>query len=126
MRIGEDAKKMLEKANVYEVECSVAEYPEDERDGRDDFQMLADEAGYVFSCYLEDGHVLHNSLKEARRKLYETRYGKVIPVDSTTFKPLKGYTPSDVQNAKDIVNEYNRTRRFLLKLENMGYYSQWV
>ena len=122
----EKAIKMLKKARLYEIEESIDMYPENERDGRNDFQMLADEAGYVYSNYFEYGHCFHDALEEARELLRETKYGKVIPIDSRTFKPRLGYYPSDIQSAKDLVNEFNRTERLVKRLEKLGYYSKWL
>ena len=121
-----NAIKMLKKLNVFDVEDDIDFYPEDERDGRSDMQMLADEAGYVLSCYEEDGHAYHDALEEAREKLYETQYGKVIPLDVRTLKPKHGYWEYDIQNAKDYVNGYRRLQRLVEKLKKMGYYSKWV
>lgn len=122
----EKAIKMLRRARLIEVEESLDCYPEDERDGRSDMQMLADEAGYVYSCYLEDGHCFKDDLDDSREKLRETKYGKVIPVNPTTFKPLHGYYPSDIQCAKDCVNEFKRTESLVKRLEKLGYYSKWL
>lgn len=118
--------KMLKKARQYDVEEHIAMYPENERDGRDDWQMLADEAGYVYSCYLEDGHCFHDDLVESRRLLSETRYGKVIPLDRRTLRPLQGYRPSDIYSAKETVNEFSRLERLVKRLEKLGYYSRWL
>lgn len=122
----EKAIKMLMKARLYDVEESIDTYPENERDGRDDFQMLADEAGYIYSCYFEGGHVNNDALYGARELLRETKYGKVIPIDSRTFRPKRGYYQSDIQDAKDIVNAFNRLERFVNRLEKLGYYSKWL
>lgn len=121
-----EAIKMLKKARLYELEEIIDNYPEDERDGRDDWQMLADEAGYYYSCYLEDGHCFRDDLQDAREKLRETKYGKVIPLDPYTLRPRRGYYPSDIQIAKDCVNEFNRLERLVKRLEKMGYYSKWL
>ena len=122
----EKAIKMLKKARLYELEEMIDNYPENERDGRNDWQMLADEAGYYYSCYLEDGHCFKDDLADAREKLRETKNGKVIPIDKKTFRPLHGYWPSDLQIARDAVNEFNRLKRFVERLEKRGYYSKWL
>ena len=111
-----EAIKMLKKARLFEVEEHIDSYPEDERDGRNDFQMLADEAGYVYSCFLEDGHVLRDDLEYSKRKLSETKYGKVIPLNPNTLRPKQGYYPSEIQSCKDCVNEFNRLERFVKRL----------
>ena len=118
--------KTLKKARLYEVEEMIDTYPEDERDGRNDWQMLADEAGYFYSCFLEDGHCFKDDLAEAREKLRRTKFGKTIPLDCRTLKPLYGYWPSDIQAAKDAVNEFNRAKNLVKRLEKLGYYSRWL
>lgn len=115
------AVAMLKKARLYDVEEALDEFPEDEREGRNDFQMLADEAGYIYSMYGEDT-TYTEELQWARMVLRDTEYGKVIPVDMQ-FRPL--YRANEVQLAKNYVNEYNRLVRFCKRLEKMGYYSQW-
>ena len=115
---------MLERARLWEVEEAIDMYPENERDGRDDFQMLADEAGYILSLYDED--TCHaDDLKQSKEILRATNYGKSIdPVWVSTLKPV--YKKSDIECAKDSVNEYNRLKRFVERLEKIGYYSKWL
>lgn len=120
------AIQMLKKARLIEVEENIYNYPENERDGRNDLQMLADETGYVYSCYFEDGHVFHDDLIDCKRKLSETKYGKVIPLNPVTLKPKYGYMKSDIQTCKDCVNEFKRTERLVKRLEKLGYYSKWL
>lgn len=116
------AIKMLHAARLLDVEESIDIYPEDEREGRDDFQMLADEAGYILSMYGEDT-CYYDDLKQARYILSRTKYGKRIPFSLRTMKPI--YTVSEIENAKYSVNEYNRLKRFVARLEKMGYISRW-
>lgn len=122
----EQVIRILKRVRLYELEEAIDTYPENERDGRSDWQMLADEAGYIYSCYHEDGHVFKDDLEGARELLRETRYGKVIPLDQRTLKPRRGYYPSDIQIAKNCVNEFNRLERLVNKLEKLGYYSKWL
>ena len=121
----EKAIAMLRKARCYDVEEDLDTYPENERDGRDDFQMIADEAGYRYSCYFEDGHCDNDARLEAIELLRETKYGKVIPLDKRTLKPKHGYWPHDIQDAKDFLNMVARTGRLVERLRKMGYYSRW-
>lgn len=120
------AIQMLKKARLLDVEENLDTYPENERDGRDDFQMLADEAGYIYSCFFEDGHCYKDDLEDAKRILSETKYGKVIPLNPVTLKPKRGYYPSEIQGCKDLVNMVNRLERFVKRLEKLGYYSRWL
>lgn len=121
-----NAIRMLEKVRCWDLQESIDSYPEDERDGRSDMQILADEAGYIYSCYSEDGHCLYDDLCEAKRKLRETKYGKFIPTDAHTLKPKQGYWPSDIEIAKNIVQEYKRLERLVIRLDKMGYHSRWL
>lgn len=122
----EKAVAMLLKARCYDVETSIENYPENERDGRDDFQVIADEAGYVLSCYYEDGHCDNDARIEAIELLHETQYGKTIPIDPKTMKPKRGYMPSDIQSAKDFLNMIARTARLVKRLKKIGYVSRWA
>lgn len=114
---------LLKKLNSSELWERVYSYPEDERDGRSDMQMLADEAGYMLSLFEEDGTAHHDDLKLCRHILNRTKYGKVMPIYFPSMKPV--YNLSDIQTAKDVVNEYNRLKRFVKRMEKNGYYSQW-
>lgn len=109
--------QILKKLNVYEVEESLMSYPEDERDGRSDVEMLLNEAEYFLELYSDDGSAHYDDLKDARRLLRETEQGKRIPIDIYNgFKPKQGYYPSDIERAKRIVDEYNRLKRLVNKL----------
>ena len=115
--------KIMKRARLYEVEESVYTYPENERDGRSDMQVLADEASYYLSLYEEDGTAHSDDLAWAKEVLSRTRYGKVMPLYMPSMTPV--YRPSDIQNAKDCVNEYNRLKRLVKRLEGKGYYGRW-
>lgn len=110
--------KMLKKLDSYEVEQSLLSYPDDERDGRLDKEMLLNEAEYFFELYSDDGSQHYYDLKDARLLLRETNHGKRIPIDIYNgFRPKQGYYPSDIDHAKRIVNEYNRLKRLVEKLK---------
>jgi len=115
---------MIKRMRSCELEEAIDAYPENERDGRSDIQFFADEAGYILSLYEEDGTCHYDVLKESRYILNRTKYGKAIPVWLSTLKPV--YQPSDIRLAKDVVNEYNRYKRLLKKLNSMGVYSRWI
>lgn len=118
----EKAIKMLKKARLYQLEEMLDEYPDDEVDERDDFQMIADEGGYWLSMYDEDT-VYKDDLDRSKRILSETNYGKFVPILSSTFRPK--YSEWDIQASKNSVNEYNRLKRLIERLRGMGYYSRW-
>lgn len=119
----EKTLKLLKKLDCWDVWDALDMYPDDERDGRSDMQMLADEAGYILSMYEESGTSFYDDLKESKYILNRTKYGKRIPVIVPQMIPI--YKPSDIQGAKDTVNEYNRLKRLVKKLKDDGYYSQW-
>ena len=51
-------------------------YPENERDGRSDLQMVADEAGYLYSLFAEEGTGHWDALEDARQIMKKTENGK--------------------------------------------------
>lgn len=114
--------KRLKCAELVE---SIDNYPEDERDGRNDLQFLADEISYFRSNYEESGHCFYDSLNEARELLRETRNGKKIPLDPKTLKPKRGYYPTDIQIAKDVIAEYKQLQYYENQLNKKGYYGKW-
>ena len=50
--------KELKRVRSGELEDSVFDYPENDRDGRSDMQVLTDELSWILSNFKEDGHVL--------------------------------------------------------------------
>lgn len=120
-----EARKLLNKVACEDLRADIEEYPEDERDGRTDMEMLAEEARYILDFYEEDGTLTNEDLREARRVLNVTNYGKRIPLygdidDMANFgRPL--YTTWQIENAKSTVNEYNRLKRLVAKLDRMGF-----
>lgn len=121
----QQAIKLLKKVRSNELEEMIDTYPEDEIDGRTDLEMLMNELSYYYSCYFEDGHCFKDDLDESKRKLRETKNGKVIPLNPKTLKPQYGYWPSDIQSCKDLLNEVARLKRLGEKLQTMGYYGRW-
>lgn len=114
------AIKALEKVRICELEEMISEYPENEVDGRSDWEMIANEAGWLLDSYNSYDTVLNEDLQEARGILSKTRYGKCIPLNARTLKPI--YSQVDIECAKRTVNEYNRLSRFVQKLKGMGLY----
>ena len=119
-----DVKKWLKAIRSEQLYEMVENYPEDELDGRSEIQLFADELSYAISCYEEDGHVWRDDLEDAREILQVTKYGKSIPINMRTFKPV--YRPSEIQIAKDTVNEYRRMKYRYQKLKESGIYGRWL
>lgn len=116
----QEAIKALKKVRIYELEEMIDNYPEDERDGRTDWDMIANEAGWLLSYFNESEHAYNDALNDARECIRRTKGGKVMPLNIYTLKPA--YKDFEVRDAKDLINEYNRLTRFVNKLKGMGLY----
>lgn len=112
------AIKALKKVRIYELEEMIDEYPTAEIDGRSDWEMIANEAGWLLDSYESYDTSRNDDLEEAQGILVKTRYGKVPYL---TFSG-RCYTDYEVQNAKNRVNEYKRLKRFVTRLKGMGLY----
>lgn len=119
------AISIYKRLKMSELIESIDEYPEDERDGRNDLQILTDEINYFRSCFEEDGHAFKESLDDAKELLRETKNGTSIPLDPRTLKPKYGYYPSDIQIAKDVISEYKQLQYYEKRLRDMGYFGKW-
>ena len=114
----EKAIKALKKVRVYELEEMIDEYPTNEVDGRTDWEMIANEAGWLLDSYESYDCCRYEDLQEAKQILSQTRYGKVPYLNYWG----RCWTEREIEIAKDTVNEYNRLKRFVAKLKNMGLY----
>ena len=114
----QEAIRALKKVRIYELEEMISDYPESDIDGRSDWDMIANEAGWLLDSYCSYDIVRHDDLEDARDILSKTKYGKVPYL---TFSG-KVYSDHEVQNAKDRVNEFNRLVRFVKRLKDMGLY----
>ena len=111
-----DAKviKMMNKVDIPELTESLMGYPEEEREGKTDMDLLLSEAEYFLDMFEEDGTLLSGDLQESRHILNKTKYGKVIPANARTLKPI--YQQWDIDRAKETVNSYMRLKRLVKKL----------
>lgn len=115
--------KELKRVRSCELDMLLETYPEDEIEGRTDAQIVADELSYIISCFNEDGHVLCDDLEESRRILKETKNGKVIPLWTQTLTPM--YSKSRIETCRDCVNEYNRLKNYMKRLNAQGIRGYW-
>ena len=115
-----EAIKALRKVRCYDLEMMLSDYPEDERDGRTDWDMIANEAGWLLDAFSEDENANHEALQEARQILRDTKNGTVFPglLTSTQVKSWE----IRVRDARDLINMVNRLARFVQKLKGMGLY----
>lgn len=115
-----EAIKALRKVRIYDLEQMIDDYPEDERDGRTDWDMIANEAGWLLDGFREDGHANREALEEAKDLVRQTQNGKVFPGLLTSIQ-LQSWRIK-VQDARDLINMVNRLERFVKKLKGMGLY----
>ena len=116
----QEAIKAIRKVRCYDLEMMLDDYPEDERDGRTDWEMVANEAGWLLDGFREDGHANHEALEEAKELIRDTRNGTVFH-GLLTSAQLKR-KEMEVQDARDLVNMVKRLTRFVQKLKGMGLY----
>lgn len=115
-----EAIKALQKVRCYDLEMMLSDYPENERDGRSDWDMIANEAGWLLDGFRSDDHANYEALEEAREIIRETKNGKVFPGLLTSVQ-LASYRIR-VQDARDLINMVRRLERFVEKLKGMGLY----
>ena len=109
-----EAIKTLEKVNSWELKERVGCYPEEERDGRSDLEILKNELDWLLYCMEEPGCALSEELEAAREIARRTRKG-CIPLNPSTLRPL--YKAHEIEWARRHVNEYNRLKRLQKKME---------
>lgn len=108
------ALSILNRLKCSEARESIETFPEDERDGKSDMQIIADEINYFRCMYDEEGDTTFSeSLEWARKCLRDTENGKVMPMHvgyDTNGKIhfIEKYNPWDADNAKRIVAEYKQ------------------
>ena len=122
-----EAKKMLQNVRSFDLEEDIANYPENERDGRSDLQILADEVSYRISLYSEETTTAEE-YEAAKCFLKDTKNGTVMPFYGT-IPPKPKYSPlgfeNRTKNAKETVNEYRRLCSLKKRLEARGYIGKW-
>lgn len=119
-----DAKRWLKICDCPALSESVESFPEEERDGKSDLQILADEVGYRLDLYTEEGNWVEEEYKEAVEFLKDFKRGK-IPCWNT-LPPIPKYTLAQLEvkasDAKAVVNEYKRLKSLMKRLSERGYY----
>lgn len=118
-----EVKKELNRVRSFELYESMETYPEEEREGRTDIQILADECSYIISNFEEDGHVLCDDLEKAKEIIKETKNGKVMPLWKETLTPV--YSTRDIENARNTINEFRRLKNLMKRLNAKGLYGRW-
>ena len=116
----ENAIKALKKLRCYDLEMMIADYPENERDGRSDWDMIANEAGWLLDGFRDPEHANNEALQEAKELIRKTKNGTVFPGLVTSVQ-LESWRIL-VQDARDLVNMVKRLERFVRRLKADGLY----
>lgn len=119
-----EALRQLKIVKCGELEEMLDTYPENERDGRSDLQMVADEAGYLYSLFAEEGTGHWDALEDARQIMRETENGKATLLDVKTLRPI--YQKHDIEYARKLINEHRRLARLINRMAKMGAFSRWL
>lgn len=82
-----DAKRWLKICDCPALSESVESFPEEERDGKSDLQILADEVGYRLDLYTEEGNWVEEEYKEAVEFLKDFKRGK-IPCSNSSYTKI--------------------------------------
>ena len=106
-----EAIKALDKARLYELSCMVSDYPESDVEGRSDWEIIANEAGWLLDSFNSGDTCRSDDLRDAREFIRDYQKGLI--------QKRYCYTINDARNT---VNEYNRLVRFVAKLKGMGLY----
>ena len=115
------ATDLIKKADSAELEYRIHIMTDEDREGRTDIEILMDEIDWLLYLYSEDSDSSYwFDLKEARSLIRKTDDGKRIPISIETFRPLKGYAPHDIENARQIIAEYKRIKAVANKLAKMA------
>ena len=117
------AIRELNKTKSGELWDRIDEFPEEERDGRSDLQILADELSYLIDNYNESGHCMHDDLEEAKEILKETQNGKVIPLIKSTLQPI--YDKSRIVSCFNVVEEYKNLLALKKRIHAKGLRGYW-
>ena len=113
-----EAIKALKNVRCYDLEERLSDYPEEERDGRTDWEMIANEAGWLLDSFYDDSCANYEALEEAKDLIRTTNNGKVFPGLLTSVQ-VQSYQIM-VRDARDLINMVKRLKRFVEKLKNMG------
>ena len=106
-----EAIKALKKANILQLSEMISEYPESDVDGRSDWEMIANEAGWLLDMFNSGDTAHSDDLRDAREFIRD--YQKGIAQKRYCYR---------IEDARATVNEYNRLVRFVAKLKAMGLY----
>lgn len=101
-------KELVRRIKCVELKESILTFPEAERYGKTDRQIIIDEVDYFKEIFEEDGNMFNLDLERSIRLLRRTKNGKEFPtIDPREIKRLM----IEVEEAKRTVSEYRQIRR---------------
>lgn len=108
------ALKIVNSIKCYECKESIESYPEDERDGKTDLEIIKDEIDYFVYMFEEVEGSFKGDLDEAKEIRRRTKNYKVTPYYVSTLKTV--YTEWDIQRSKNTIAEYRQLKSLLKRL----------
>lgn len=108
------ALKIVRSIKCYEVKESIESYPEEERDGKTDLDIILSELEYFAYMFEEVDGAFKGDLDESREILRRTSNGKSLLINASTFKPV--WSRARIDSAKNTVSEYRQIKRLIKKL----------
>lgn len=102
--------------NAWCVE-DVETFPEDERNGQSDMDILKDEIYYIIERFEDSEGALGSEYAEALEIMKKTKNGKVMPYTFPDFEPL--YEQYEVNDAKALIAEYKQLKYYHNKLRGV-------
>jgi len=111
------AVKVWKSIKCAECKESIETFPEAERDGKTDEEIVKGEIEYFIELFEEEGTTLNGDLEEARVIIRETKNGKAnkaVILPGGRIKPK--WSEWDIQRARNTVGEYNQLKRLAAKL----------
>lgn len=111
-----EAIKALNKANICELSDMISDYPESDIDGRSDWDMIANEAGWLLDMFNSSDTAHNDDLNDARQTLQRLYRIKRRTGTLTTHQYI------ELDRARYTINEYNRLTGFVKRLKARGLY----
>lgn len=110
------AVKVWRSIKCAECKESIETYPEAERDGKTDEEIVKGEIEYFIELFEEEGTTLNGDLEEAREIIRETKNGKENEIIVIGGKIKFKWSKWDIERAKRTVSEYRQLKRLVGKL----------
>ena len=114
-----ELKSRLNRSRVYPLIENVGTYPEDEIDGRSEWEIVRYETDYLIDMYSEGGTWYCDDLEEAKEYLRETKNGTCFRGMLTSQQLQR--EKRRVEQAKECINEYKRLLNFEKWLREKGH-----